>query len=158
VKLGATISGIEVVNRDMLAITDRAFDATPAWEAIAALIRDSEVELFATEGESGGERWQDLTDSTLAAKARAGQQGRGILEATLALEQSLTVEGDANSNVQFGPDWMIFGAWLPYGAYQQHGWHRAGVDVPARPPLVLTERDKVEIVKAMQRWIVTGGV
>lgn len=147
------ISGEKQVNRELLRIGEYAGDAQPAFSAIADLIMDETAEQFATEGRHASGGWKPLAESTLREKARLGFGSRGILERTLALERSLTERGNANQILETTPDSLTFGTSLRYGDY-----HQLGRGVPQRRPVELTESARRQVVKILQRWVLTGEV
>ena len=97
---------------------------------------------------SGG--WQTLKASTIASKLRANQDLR-ILHATLRLRRSLT--GRSPDSVrEFRRGRMRWGTRVEYAGYHQTGTDR----LPRRRPVELTETARRQVVRILQRYIVTG--
>lgn len=178
------VAGDKQIEREILRTGDRVTDATPAWHRVVDLFRDETREQFASEGAHASGGWAPLSASTLRRRgggrrtrsggvaltlgsegggifaglfAGASTESRGaikILDDTGALRRSLTQRGDPNQIVEILPLELSFGSNLPYSRYHQTGTSR----MPRRRPLEFTERARVDTVKILQRYILTGEV
>lgn len=151
--------GDKQVSRELLRFGDRAGDASPAFHSIAELLESSEEKQFRTQGRHASAGWKKLEDATVKAKRRSSDprvraNAAKILQATGALKDSLTadVQGVEGGSVRIiDPHQLIFGTQIGYAKF-----HQRGGGVPRRRVLELRARDRVEIVKRMQRFLVTG--
>lgn len=134
--------GVDVLNRNLLAMAERTGDASPAMQGVIDGLYESETRLFDTEGSSGGVRWNPLAPSTIERKARLGLDPR-IEHATRELRDSLTKPGGHNIAIATH-EGVIFDSTVPYKPYQ-------------RNTLVApTEAERRQWVKIVQRWIIEG--
>lgn len=135
------------LSRTLARFSENVNDARPAWEAIAQRFMFLERRQFRSEGRfSGG--WAPLSPRYAAWKA-THYPGARILHREGDLEESLT-------NRPFGveviePTFVILGSAVEHGKY-----HQRGDGVPRRRPIELTEAERKEWVKVLQRFIVTG--
>lgn len=149
------------VSRELLRFSDRAGDASPAFRSIADLLEHSEQRQFATGGRYASAGWEKLKPETIRAKARSSDptvrgNAKKILQATGALMESLTsdVEGIEGGAIRIIDDQqLIFGSQVPYARF-----HQRGRGVPRRRVLEVRARDRTEMVKRLQRFLVTGRV
>lgn len=136
------------VDRTLAGIQDAVQDMRPVWDEITDQFVDHETRQFATEGRAGSGGWVPLSPRYAAWKA-ANYPGKGILERTGALKESLTQRPlpvevlDEKS--------MLIGSDSEYG-----GYHQAGDGVPQRRPVELTEYRRREWVKLMQQHVMNG--
>ncbi|GAB4299911.1 MAG: hypothetical protein Kow0096_19610 [Thiohalomonadaceae bacterium] len=101
---------------------------------IARLLTNVTEDAFQTETDPWGNPWQDLADSTKAARAKRGHWPGRILQVSGGLAGSLT----GNS----GPDWAEAGFGKEYATIHQLGGQagRGGkATIPARPSLPMNE-------------------
>lgn len=145
------------VSRDLLRLGDRAVDATPAFRQILAELADHEREQFDSSGRHGSGGWEPLTDATKAAKAASPDptvrsNAEKVLKATEALYDSLTGRDDGGDAIRHASDdTMIFGTSVPYARF-----HQLGEGVPQRRPVELADRHRAQLVKTLQRYVLTG--
>lgn len=149
------VAGDRQVSRRLLRIGSYAGDARPVFSSIADLIFAENEKQFASEGAHASGGWQPLAAATLESKRRAGLDPR-ILHATLALERSLTVRGDANQLLRIRRDELRLASTLPYGGAHQNP--KAGSRLPRRRPVELTEAARRTIIKKLQRYLLTGKI
>lgn len=142
-------SGDQLISRKLLRYADRAVAAKPAFESIADTLRGYEKRLFDTQGMSGGQRWDDIADSTRQRKAAAGLDPR-VLHATLALRRSLTDKGDPEHEEIAADSFLLFGSKVSYASIHQRRRKRR--------PIQFGENQKKYILKKLQRFIATGEV
>lgn len=151
VRLRFTVYGDTQVDRSIARVENAAADMRPVWEVLRARFLRLEARQFATEGTySGG--WPALSPPYAAWKARA-YPGKTILRRTDDLWRSL-VQGPAVAILE--PALMILGSDVDYGEHHQKP------AIPGRPPqrrpIELTENERREWVRIMQRYIITGGL
>ena len=105
--------------------------------------RKHEKRLFATEGASGGTRWQALSDAYRKWKARKFP-GRKILTLLGDMRDAFTKAGGDHVSRSFrtGGEWKI-----QVGANTEKGfWHATGAgNLPVRPPIQTTESQAEQI-------------
>ena len=140
--------GDKLISRKLLDLGDRSLDASPAFRLIADDLRGFERDRFDSRGYG---TWSPLMPSTVAAKASEHLDPR-VLHATLALRDSLTVKDAPDQELIITPDFMVFGTKRPYAGFLQRGTRK----MVARKPLGFTEPQKVQVLKRLQRFIVTG--
>lgn len=145
----------ERVSREILRTGERAENAQPAFDAIGnRVLRITKLQ-YATRGTRGGTQWRKLKDTTKARKRRKGLDPR-ILRATLDLYRSVTNKGDPNMVYRVSDDSFTFGTKVGYLKYHQSKEPR--YVLPRRPIFAFTPGDKRDIVKDLQRWIITGQI
>lgn len=149
------VHGDKLVSRRLLRLAGNITDFSPAFEQIADDLRESERDLFNTEGASTGRPWAPLKKHTLDAKLARHQDPR-ILHREGDLERSLTGghAGTAADNqvVVITPSALAFGSSLPYAGAHQRGTDR----LPKRRPLDLAERHRQQMVKRLQHHAMVG--
>lgn len=153
------IHGDVQVRRELLRFGERATDARPAFRSIATLLRRSEQRQFATSGGYASGGWAPLAMSTVLEKQRLRARGesrytRAILRETGALMESLTRKVDPGHIEHVEPHQLVFGTQVSYAKYHQLGTR----SMPRRRPVEVRAQDRVEMVKRLQRFLVTGHV
>jgi len=141
----ATVTGDTALIRAFSRFGEGVKDIRPALELIADDMRLMGKDLFNSQGGSGGSKWHPLAPSTLRRKP----PGLPILVRSGALRESLTSTGGDNIT-KISRNKLTFGTRDPKAGFHQHGTSR----MPARPVLMITERDKKRWVKIMQRHLV----
>jgi hypothetical protein len=149
------VAGDRQIDRELLRVGDRAVDASPAFEAIGVRLLEIEREQFDSQGGRGSGGWKPLKPATIREKARRGEDPR-ILHRTRRLVMSLTERGSSDQIFEVSADGLVFGSRLPYAGAHQNP--RPGNPLPQRRPVEFTETDRRDIVKTLQRWIMTGEV
>lgn len=149
------IAGDKQVSRRLLRVASYAGDARPVFSSIADLMMRQTDAQFASEGGHASGGWRPLKPATLDTKRRQGLDLR-VLHATLALRTSLTVRGDANQLLRIRRDELAWGSTLPYSGAHQNP--RPGSTLPQRRPVEFTEAARREILKRIQRYVLTGEV
>lgn len=122
-------------------------DLTPAFEAIADNFYEGEREMFASEGGGAG-GWAALKPEYAKWKS-ANYPGKGILQRTGLLMESLTDRSGPGSIFELAPMRLAMGSGLKHGGYHQTGTSK----MPARPPVKLTEQQKNEWMKFIHQHI-----
>lgn len=146
-----SVYGDTQVDRTLARFADNVADATPVWEALAAKFQAAERRQFATEGRYASGGWPALSPKYAAWKARH-YPGKPILEREGHLKASLTERPFGVEAIE--PGYMVLGSDVSYGAYHQKGSGR----LPQRRPVELTEAQRRDWVRLIQRFIVTGKV
>lgn len=157
-RIDIDVYGDVQLSRELLRFAGRTEDASPAFRAIAILLRRSEKRQFSSKGRHASGGWPALKPSTIAAKRRSKDprvraNATRILRATDALMDSLTKKSDGGHTEVVQPHQLVFGTQVDYARY-----HQKGEGVPRRRPLELRGRDRTEMVKQIQRYLVTGRV
>lgn len=130
-------------------IQTRVRHMEPAWEVFAEAFRVDEIELFATEGASGGHPWAPLSPSYSAWKImHAPGEPLLVLEGDLVdslTERPFGVERIRAQDAEVGTD------------DETAGWHQHGTrNMPARPPVQMSETLPRVTRQAAAGWIVDG--
>lgn len=141
------VIGTDLVALNIMAIARRADEARPVLELIRDDMIESTKEQFSTEGGHGGTPWPGLSDE------RTQQRGSShpILRDTDELFREATKPGSYDVKhdlVEFdmmGPD---------YAMAHQEGYEDG--NIPARPFIVMTDRDKDDYRRAIEKWIMSG--
>ncbi len=145
------VTGDREFGRELLGMSRRALNMTPAFVDIVEHLRDWVRAQYSSRGARSGDRWQALAASTVRAKALRGLDPR-IMLATHDLYNSLA-HRSADSLVDIDADSLTFGSKLDYFKYHQS--RKPRTKLPRRPVIALTELDKREVVKILQRHIVS---
>ncbi|MFZ9311565.1 MAG: phage virion morphogenesis protein [Arenimonas sp.] len=144
-----TIEGEAQFDRALSRFGDGVSDLRPAWSGVAGVLRQHMTRQFASEGshgQAGG--WKPLSKRYAKWKAKKFP-GRPILEATGKMKRSLTgVTGDTVLVMQ--PLIFGIGTKRKYASYHQRGGGR----LPQRKIIDLTEADKRDVARAIQRALV----
>jgi phage gpG-like protein len=148
VSLSLSVNGTQQLQRTLRRWIDTATDIRPALEEVADRFVRMELQQFLSQGGSGGAGWAPLSPRYAARKART-HPGAPILVRSGDLRRDLThrpmgVERITNEG-------MTMGTALPYARYHQTGTPR----MPRRPPVNLTEAQRQELVKIVQRYLVS---
>jgi phage gpG-like protein len=146
------VLGETQIDRTFLRMRDNARTTEKLWEEMLKVLRLIEQVQFLTEGQHGSGGWAPLAESTVKAKARK-RQAPWIERATQTLFKSLTGE-DEGSLAEISEDWLKYGTTVPYAMFQQTGT----VNMPQRRLVQLTEVERKELTKMVQRFIMTGEI
>lgn len=141
------VAGINVVNRSLLRVARNAQNPKPAFAHIADLFALSTLRTFQTRNQG---RWAALSPRYAEWKA-VHYPGRPLMVRTGALMQDLTsqpfgIDSRTSTTLTMGTD-------LPYAAFHMTGTRR----MPARPPVVLTENAKKEMLRVLHDYVASGG-
>ena len=149
------VLGETQLQRSLLRFSARYLNATPAMVAIMKYLERVSEKQFQSEGASGSGGWEPLAESTLDFKHRNGYPLE-ILHQTFALRNSVTQWHAPGAERFAGPQGFTWGSRLKYGIFHQQGAPKVGL---ARRPVVdLTESQRDDVVKILQRFIVNGGI
>lgn len=146
--------GEVIVERQLLRFSENLEAPGEQLEEIAVLLGEAVEKQFDTEGGHASGGWKALTEERVATKARLGLDPR-ILRATSALFDSLTRKYDPRHIERLSGSSLTFGSTVSYAIFHQSSAPRA--KIPYRPPIALTEQDKRNMVKVLQRSLVTRG-
>lgn len=145
--------GETIVERKLSRFASNLEQPQHALEAIGAIMREAVQGQFESEGARASGGWAPLTQARIEYKAKYGLDPR-ILRATDRLFQSLTQKFDADHIERASGDSLVFGSDVPYGIFHQSTEPRTVI--PYRPPVALTENDKRNMVKAVQRELLAS--
>lgn len=149
-QLSISSRGDTQIERQLARFAGNITNPTAALEIAAEFLRANAEEQFDTEGSNSG-GWKPLAESTVLEKERLGLSPE-ILRATDALMHSLTDRSDSqHTERRLSADSLAFGTRVPYGIYHATGT----VNMPQRPPIQLTASDRVALVKAIQRVLIS---
>lgn len=148
-RLELDVFGDVQLARELLRVGEHADDLAPAFRSIADYWRDLEREQFGSQGATGSGGWPPLAPSTIARKGHAT-----ILVDTETLRDSLTDAGDERHIEHVTSDELVFGTSVSYAKYHQRGTSRT----PQRRPIELTDHQRRESIKKLQRRIMTGEI
>jgi phage virion morphogenesis protein len=147
-------------------LSGKARRLSPAFKNIGEELLRSTQERFADQTDPDGRRWQPLKPSTLAGKTKRGYGGQGILTMRRHLRDSFRYQADSNG-VRIGTN-RIYGAIHQFGGRTSahvirpknkkalawpgarnpvRGVHHPGSNIPARPFLGVSVRDKDRILE-----------
>jgi hypothetical protein len=152
VKISLEVFGEAAISRELLRFSERALDASPAFEVIADMFYDSEKKQFASQGDYASSGWAPLT-ATYAAWKNKKYPGKTILELTGALYDSLTGPDSDEGTKTVTPDTLTIESSDRSGPFHQFGTNK----MPMRKPVELPEGVKIDMVKVLQSWLVHGG-
>lgn len=123
-------------------------DLRPAFKQIATSFRQIEAKQFSSQGGYGSGGWTALRASTIARKERGGYP-MDILVRTGALRDSL-IERTSGTVIDIQPLKLSLGTSVPHAIFHQRGTRH----MQARPLIQLTEGDKRDWMKMLQRYLV----
>lgn len=138
--------GERVVSRELLRMGGRAIDVSPAMDDVADILRRSMVAQFNTEGRHGGVPWRPPGEAWTRRKAELGLDTR-TEQATLSMRESLTNEGGDHVAIP-SRGGLDFGSTNPHIGYALKRGQKL-----VQP----TERERREIVRTVQRYVVAQG-
>jgi len=137
------------MDRGIARFADGVADYRPIWPVIEDDFYAQVQDQFKTEGEEGGERWQELSPAYAKIKEEL-YPGKPILERTGDLMRSLTSPNDENAVRIDGRKSLTLGSRVPYGIYHQTGTRK----MPARPEVQLPEAFKRSVMHHVQTYLV----
>lgn len=144
-----TVLGERQIDRTLARFADNIGDARAVWEVLAAKFQRAEARQFATEGAYASGGWPALSPRYAAWKHRH-YPGTKILEREGDLKASLTQRPFGVEQIE--PGFMVLGTDVDYAIYHQRGSDR----LPQRRPVELTEAQRRDWTRTIQRFIVTG--
>lgn len=151
VRLQLSFAGENQVDRQLARFSDRAADASPAFEAIADQVAAQLLRNFSTQGRHASGGWSPLSPRYARWKAKR-YPGAPILVRTGKMRRELTRRPFGVERI--GAQSMEVGTNLARAGYHQRG----GGHLPRRRPFEFREATRREMAKVLQRFIVTGKV
>jgi phage virion morphogenesis protein len=127
-------------------LVEKTKNLRPLMKNIAGIMLDSVEENFEKEGRP--EKWQELSEVTIKQRKKKGYYPCIILTMRGELAASINSKYDDNS--------AIVGTNKVYAAIQQFGGNAGRnkkVEIPARPFLMLEEKEKSEILEEVKSYI-----
>lgn len=150
IRFVATVAGAVELDRAFNRVEQYIDDFRNFWPAITKRFYDIERAQFNTEGARGASgKWKKLSPSYARFKARKFP-GQTILKATTDLFESMTSPDALGSIYKPEKDSLTIGTKELYALAHQKGTGR----LPARPIISLTETDKRDMQKDLQRQLV----
>lgn len=149
-RIDVEVFGDSQVDRELLKYQDRADDMTPALQFLADDFYEMEQRQFASQGGFASAGWAPLSP-TYAAQKAAAFPGKGILEATGDLLESLTRPG-VRAIRDISPDELHVATRVPYARFHQTGTRK----MPRRRVVEFRAQDRVRWVKVLQSYLETG--
>lgn len=148
-RISFSIFGEQLLDRTLARFEGAPEDMRPVWDELQKSFEKNERKLFATEGASGGAAWAPLSPKYAAWKMQH-YPGKPILEREGDLKESLTNLNSSGSILVKEMNYAIFGTAVDYARF-----HAQGVGVPQRPPVQMTEAQRRNWLKIIQRHIVS---
>lgn len=146
------VDGVDVVNRVLQGIEERAQNLSGAWPEVVKVFRAQMARAFATEGTSTDKgAWKGLAASTQADRVRAGfPAAHPILERTGRLRRALTEEVD--NIVRVTPTTLRYQLSPEVGYYVYHTSTRPRARLPRRA-MDLTADQRTELMHPIRLWV-----
>lgn len=138
--------------KDVDDVIARSTNLQPAFKAVGDYLLGSTRRTFEAEGRP--KRWQALSPTTIADRARKGFAPGPILVRTRRLMNSLTRRGAPGLVLRARPRSLQYTSTVPYFKYHQFGTDR----IPARVMLLLQKQDHSQISRIINTYIRTGQV
>ena len=135
----------QAVQDALLKVAAKAETLRPLMKNVAGIMADATEQNFAQEGRP--EKWQELAESTIKKRKKAGHWPGQILQVEGRLATSITT--------QYNNESAIIGSNLDYAAIHQLGGQAGrnkAVSIHARPYLQLTEDDYQEILEETEAF------
>lgn len=146
--LNIDVMGDVQLSRGFSRFAEDVKDLSEPFREIVRQFKGIEQKQFNTEGGYGSGGWKPLAPSTVEHKEREGFSAK-ILVRTGLLMESLTGESPWTI-AEVRPLELRLGTKLEYALLHQKGTSR----MPARPVIDLTEKDKMDFMKTIQRYLV----
>ena len=144
-----SVLGEQQLARTFSRFADAVEDYRPAWPDVQTVMEHIEELQFSSQGAHGSGGWAALNPRYAAYKA-ARYGVKPILQRTGELKASLT-ENTGKSVREMRPLEFQYGTRVPYAGFHQSGTNR----MPRRKLIDLTEADKRDIMRTIQRYLVS---
>lgn len=141
-----TVDGDEQINRQLSRFGDDVKDFSSFFRQVSERLQRASKELFDAQGRG----WAPLSPAYAEWKAKH-YPGKTILRRTDALYNSLAGRGRGHVE-EIHPLQMRWGTEIPYARFHQRGTSK----MPQRRVIDLVEREKVQIMKDLQYYVVKG--
>lgn len=144
---------IQADNRQVLdalnRLSSRLGNLTPVMEEISGVLAFGVEEAFRQEADPiTGTPWEELADATVSQRSAEGHWPGKILQVSGQLAASFSTD--------FGRDFAMVGSNKEYLAIHQFGGQAGrnrSVEIPARPPLGLSDDSAEEILDIAERYL-----
>lgn len=136
----------KAVQDALLKVAAKAETLRPLMKNIAGIMADATEENFSQQGRP--DKWQELAESTIKKRKKAGHWPGQILQVEGRLATSITTQYDNES--------AIIGSNLDYAAIHQLGGQAGknkSITIPARPYLKVTNEDFENIQEAIKIFL-----
>ena len=136
----------KAVQDALLKVAAKAETLRPLLKNLAGIMADATEENFSQQGRP--DKWQELAESTIKKRKKAGHWPGQILQVEGRLASSITT--------QYDDETAVIGSNLDYAAIHQLGGQAGknkSVSIPARPYLKLTEDDFEEITICSMNYL-----
>ena len=138
------VFGDTLVSRKLLRFSDKAGNMEPVWDDVTD---DVLAPAFERNFKQEGPGWAQLRPSTIRSRIAQGYAPGPILTRSGRYRKDMTTGLTTHKN----PSELVVVAPTVPGAYHQSGTRK----MPARP-LRLTENEKQQVVKTIQRFLIEG--
>lgn len=150
IRFRAELDGVEVMDRAFNRIDQIISDFRSIWPNVAKEFYAIEAGQFGSEGAKGASgKWSPLSPAYKKWK-ESHFPGEPLLRLAHPLVESLTSPDAPGSIFRLEADQMTLGSKVEYATAHQRG----GGNLPARPPISLTEEDKRKLQKSIQSGLV----
>ncbi len=139
------------MDRGIARFADGLTDYRPIWPVIEDDFYAQEKAQFETEGNEGGQEWQELNEEYYEWKSTR-YPGKPILERTGDLVKSLTSGSDPNTVKVEERKTLTLGSKVPYAIYHQSPAPRKAL--PRRPEIMVTEEFKRGVMRHLHVYLV----
>ena len=136
----------KVVQDALLKVAAKAETLRPLLKNLAGIMVDATEENFSQQGRP--DKWQELAESTIKKRKKAGHWPGQILQVEGRLASSITTQYDDES--------AVIGSNLDYAAIHQLGGQAGknkSASIPARPYLSLSNEDLEDILDSIKNYL-----
>lgn len=136
----------KVVQDALLKVAAKAETLRPLLKNLAGIMADATEENFSQQGRP--DKWQELAESTIKKRKKAGHWPGQILQVEGRLASSITTQYDDES--------AVIGSNLDYAAIHQLGGQAGknkSASIPARPYLSLSNEDLEDILDSIKNYL-----
>ena len=155
-RMEVKVFGDAQVSREILRVGKRPSNSRPLWPSIIDLMEKRIENNFRTQGKYASGGWAPLKPRTIAVRKAKGHVPIKILTATGELRSALTSSSASGAKRIRKKAMLVFGT---KGSVNYGGHHQFGTEnMPMRKPAEFTDATRKELVKRMQRFVITGEV
>ena len=136
----------KAVQDALLKVAAKAETLRPLLKNLAGIMADATEENFSQQGRP--DKWQELAESTIKKRKKAGHWPGQILQVEGRLASSITTQYDDES--------AVIGSNLDYAAIHQLGGQAGknkSASIPARPYLSLSNEDLEDILDSIKNYL-----
>ena len=151
-RVSGFLEGLQIIDRQLAAIEERARDVSPAYPAVEKVFHEIVRRTFETEGASSASgKWAPLKKSTELDRAREGfSPAHPILVRTEAMKDSVA-DRTGDTIIVSTPTYFAIGSSDPKIMYHQST--RPRKKLPRRAPFDPTQDDKHDLVRPIRRYV-----